>query len=157
MVRIDGKLLESVTPTPEETVLAKESCRRLAALADSLPEQTWNLKIRHANSYEESISIPASVLSLLNQILQEMSQGHSVTLLPTHTELTTQQAADILKVSRPFLVDQLEKKLIPFRRIGSHRRILLNDLMNYKRQMEQNRLKALDDLAAQAQELGMGY
>ena len=86
-----------------------------------------------------------------------MAKGNAVTLIPVRAELTTQQAADILNLSRPFLVEQLEKNVIPYRKVGTHRRILFKDLMQYKEAMDRNRLKAPDELTAQAQELGIGY
>ena len=88
-------------------------------------------------------------------MLTQMAQGNAVTLIPIHAELTTQQAADILNVSRPFLVEQLEKNAIPYRKVGTHRRILFKDLMDYKANMDRNRLKALEELSAQGQELGI--
>lgn len=76
---------------------------------------------------------------------------------PIYTSFSAQEAADMLNVSLPFLVEQLEKNVIPYRTVGNHRLILFDDLMNYKHEMDRNRLKALDELAAQAQELDMGY
>lgn len=147
---------QTVTPTPEDTRLAQESSRKLAKLV-GMRKKDVRLRIRPDDKPEETITLPLSALRLLADILTEMAKGNAVTLIPLHAELTTQQAADLLNVSRPFLIEQLEKGAIPFRKVGKHRCILFQDLMAYKQKMDQNRLKALDELSAQAQKLGMGY
>lgn len=148
---------ETVTPTPDDAILAQESSRRLARFISAKRKKPLQLRIQPEDAPEETVSIPEPAFRLLNEILTQMAKGNAVTLIPVHAELTTQQAADILNVSRPFLVEQLEKNLIPYRKVGTHRRILFKDLMDYKQTMDRNRRKALDDLAAQAQELDMGY
>jgi len=148
---------ETVTPTPDETLLAQQSSRQLAQFV-ALPSKSFRrIRIQPGDAAEETISIPESAFRLLNGILVQMAQGNAVTLIPIHAELTTQQAADVLNVSRPFLVEQLEQNAIPHRKVGTHRRILLKDLLAYKANMDANRLKALEALSAQAQQLGMGY
>lgn len=148
---------ETVTPTPDDARLAQESRRRLARLLADSPEGPLRLRVQPQNAAEETVSIPASAFRLLNDILAQMAEGNAVTLIPIHAELTTQQAADLLNVSRPFLVEQLEQQRIAYRKVGTHRRILFKDLMEYKSSMDRHRLAALDELAAQAQELGLGY
>lgn len=141
---------EPVTPTSEDVRLAKTSSRRLA------PFLNRNLNVRIAET-DEQIELPAVAVRLLVDLLSAMAEGHAVTLIPIHAELTTQQAADLLGVSRPFLIKQLEDEVIPFRRVGTHRRVLFSDLMNYKHEIDKKRTQALDELAEQAQELDMGY
>jgi excisionase family DNA binding protein len=117
----------------------------------------YRLGIRQDDRREESVAIPASAFRLFVDILTEMAQGNAVTLIPIHAELPTQHAADLLNVSRPFLVRLIDEEKMPSRKVGTHRRILFRDLMAYKRQMDGERRKALDPLTAQAQELDMGH
>lgn len=157
MATLNSDFPETITPTPDEAILAQESSRRLSRFVSNKRKKLLQLRIQPDDAPEETVSIPESAFRLLNEILTQMAKGNAVTLIPVHAELTTQQAADILNVSRPFLVEQLEKGVIPYRKVGTHRRIFFKDLMDFKEAMIRNRLKALEKLAAQAQELGMGY
>lgn len=143
-------LHEPVAPTEIETKLAQASSRQLAKFTRQ------NLPIRIEGS-DECIMLPASAVRLLTELLCAMAEGNAVTLIPVHAELTTQQAADLLGVSRPFLVKQLGDGKIPFRKIGSHRRIMFSDLMKYKQTMQANRAGVLDELATEGQRLDLGY
>ena len=101
--------------------------------------------------------LPRQALTLLRDLLTEMAQGNAVTVVPTHAELTTQEAANLLNVSRPHLVKLLENKVLPFTKTGTHRRIRYQELMTYKQQRDEESRSALDELASQAQEHDMGY
>jgi len=149
--------IEPVIPTAAAAEAAGASLRDLASVRASHGLRQASLSLDLEGGQRASVPIPASVLALLEGILVQMAQGNAVTLVPVHAELTTQQAADLLNVSRPFLIERLERGEIPFRKVGTHRRIRLVDLMAYKHAIDQQRGAALDALAAQAQELGMGY
>ena len=146
----------SVAPSENDAFLALESSRQLAKLLKK-PSDRLRMQVQSGDMPEETVTIPTKAIRLLNEILVEMAKGNAVTLIPMQAELTTQQAADLLNVSRPFLVEQLEKGAIPFRKVGTHRRVLFRDLMAYKQTMDRNRLQALDELSALDQQLGLGY
>jgi excisionase family DNA binding protein len=149
-------IAEYVAPTTEEADLARQSSRALSRFAG---REALRVRVQtKGNSREtESVTIPAPAVRLLLEILNQMAQGNAVTIIPIHAELTTQQAADVLNVSRPFVIKLIEDKALPCKMVGTHRRVLFSDLMAYKRAIDAERLKVLDELAAQAQELGMGY
>lgn len=105
----------------------------------------------------EMLRLPKAASDLLHDLLAEMAQGNAVALLPVHAELTTQEAADYLNVSRPFLIRLLNEGRISFRLVGTHRRVKFSDLDAFKKANEEAREKVMNDLAAQAQELEMGY
>jgi len=135
-------------PSPQETELATQSSRLLARHA---PDE---LRVDVGG---EKLILPKAVVSLLSKILTEMSNGNAVTIIPIHAELTTQEAADYLNVSRPHLVSLLESKAISFTRVGTHRRVKFLDLQAYKKKKETDSEAAMAELTEQAQKLGMGY
>lgn len=145
---------EVVTPSKAEIALAKKVGQQLAAHLGGKRE--LRLELKTADVTEELV-LPFSALRLLLRALSEMGEGNAVTLTPVHAELTTQQAADLLNVSRPHLVKLLDDGAIPGRKVGSHRRVLLEDLLAYKREFEAKRHAALDELTALSQDLKMGY
>ena len=106
---------------------------------------------------DQKLDVPAKVFEMLKFILSNIAEGKAFSIIPLETELSTQQAADMLNVSRPFLVKQLEAGAIPYTKVGRHRRVLLQDLLNYKKQNEATREQALLNLSKQAQELNLGY
>jgi excisionase family DNA binding protein len=101
------------------------------------------------------IRLPYSILKVLMEVVHEMARGNAVRVMPIHAELTTQQAAELLNVSRPFLVSLLEQGEIKYRKVGTHRRILLEDLLVYKDRRDRERLSALNELAKEDQRLGL--
>lgn len=148
---------DSKTPTEAESLLAKETLRRISEMHGRY-KSDLRIHIQCENDEQsgEDITLPMSAFRLLKEILEEMAQGHAVTLLPVKAELSTQQAADLLNVSRPFLIGLLEEGELPFRLVGKHRRVLVDDLMSYIRKDDDSRRRAADDLSADAQELALG-
>jgi excisionase family DNA binding protein len=153
---VTTQLNKPYIPSEAEVSLSQESSRILAAHLQR-SSLTQKLKILEENGKEQILEIPSTAYQLLIDVLSQMARGNAVTLIPIHAELTTQEAADLLNVSRPYLIKLLESNKIPFHKVGRHRRIRFEDLMNYKIQIDNDRMEALDELAAQAQELNMGY
>lgn len=140
-------------PSETEVILAKQTSRVLGArIQDTEPME---LRILDHNTPGETFKLPAPAVRLLLRILEEMARGNAVTLFPVHAELTTQEAADLLNISRPTLIQLLDDKKIEFRRIGTHRRIRFEALMAYKRKAQAERQAAIDAFVAYNQELGI--
>lgn len=101
-----------------------------------------------------TVALPATIFHLLQAAVHHLAQGQAVKLVPTDQELTTQQAADLLNISRPYLVKLLEQGEISYTKTGTHRRIRFTDLMNYKAHRDTQRAEALTHLTQLSQDLG---
>ena len=148
------KDIGDLLPSEQESAQARESSRVLSMFA----RRAESLQVEVSdNEHREVISLPGEAVRLLLDLLTEMAEGNAVKLMPMEAELTTQQAADILNVSRPYLVKLLDVGTIDHRKVGTHRRVLLRDLIAYKQEAHRERMSALDELTKQAEELDMGY
>jgi len=148
-----GKAFETTLPSEEDAALAEQSSRALAAFVTS--KHNAEIVIKKGKK-QEQVEIPAAAFRLLVDILTQMSEGNAVSLVPIHHELSTQEAADLLNVSRPYFVSLLEENKIPYRKVGTKRRILAKDVLAYKTKIDEARLKTLAELAEETQKL-IGY
>jgi excisionase family DNA binding protein len=104
-----------------------------------------------------TVELPPSALKLIGQLLGAMSEGRPIVLMPTEQELTTVEAANLLNVSRPFVIKEMDSGRLPHRKVGAHRRIALEDVLAYAQKMRTTQASALDRMAENAHELGLDY
>jgi excisionase family DNA binding protein len=142
---------ESGVPSNQDVRVARDAVQELSSASKrSLQHMTLSNEKRHT-------LLPQSVVEGVMGMLTCVAEGSPFTVVPTVKELTTQEAADILNVSRPYLVRLLEKGEIPHRKVGARRRVLHSDILAYKQRDDALREKVLEKLTRQAQELNMGY
>ena len=137
-----SKAIETIIPSKKDTSLAELSSRVLATQIKSTRNPSIQLLIE--GKAQESVTLPATALRLLVDILVQMAEGNAVSIIPIRAELTTQEAAELLNVSRPHMVSLVESGEIPYRKVGSHRRILAKDVLAYKTKIDDARLKDLN-------------
>lgn len=143
--------------TKADQKIALNSLKGFQSLSHQVKSlHTKDVKIKIQET-EEFIRIPKNALLLLASILQNMAEGKSISIIPSDSEVSTQQAANMLNVSRPHLIKLLETGQIPYKKVGSHRRILLQDVVTYEYNLTKEREKQLDFLAKQAQDINLGY
>jgi excisionase family DNA binding protein len=140
-----------VAPDPAEA----EVMTRLSAEINEIYREHGEARLLGPDG--EMIGIPASAFHALRLVVDAMSRGQTVVLAPQAEELTSQQAADLLRVSRPHLVKLLDEEEIPFHRVGTHRRIRLEDVLAYRSTRSQNRHEKLDELTRLSEDFEGGY
>ena len=146
---------EAITPTDKDSQLARASSEALAPLLSEKGSSRAHIHFSTESDHEADITLPLPAVHLLFQALQEMAKGNTVTLLPVDTELTTQQAAELMRVSRPSLIKMLEDKKLPYRTIGTHRRVRYEDIMLYLKAERARRAEVVRELMAETERLGL--
>jgi len=141
-------------PSAEDISQAKETSRTLSKYHNA---DRVNLSIKSGDNESDEFVLPGYMMEMLLDILSEVSKGNAISIIPFKAELSTQQAANILNVSRPYLVKLLEEGKIDFHKVGSHRRVYCKDVLEYKASVDSDRSNTLDELTKFSQELGMGY
>lgn len=139
----------TAVPSADDSEMAKQASRALAGKGER------ELRVRLDDGSE--LTLPKSATRLIQHLLLEMSHGNAVTLIPIYAELTTQEAADLLGVSRPYVCKLIDSGAIAHHHIGTHRRVRFTDLENYRQQFESQRAALMQELADEAQEKGLGY
>lgn len=142
-------------PDEASAAAASEALEGLVAFLRSHPTPTARVALVAEGDERAEVVVPTEVFGLLIDMLEHLSRGDAVTVAPVHAELTTQQAADLLNVSRPYLIKLLEGGRIQYRRVGNRRKVRLLDVVTYRRDDEQRRRAALDEMTREAEEMGL--
>ena len=148
---------EPVVLGPDEAEAAGTAARLLRQALDGELVGPSMVRLLMAEPAEQTVTLPAAAARLLADMLTELANGNAVTLVPVHAELTTQRAAELLNVSRPYLIGLLEAGEIPFRRVGNRRKVAAADLLHYRQVSDARTARAVDELTREAEELGFGY
>jgi excisionase family DNA binding protein len=148
-----GKAAGAVRPGDTDAEIAHRAARRIGDYLTAHPGAD-PVRIQGELAGDDALVVPRQAAVMLAQILGFLANGQGVTVTPSNAMLTTQQAADFLNVSRPYLIKLLEAGEIPFEKVGTHRRVAFGELMDYKRRDDQERRQAADELTELGQELG---
>jgi excisionase family DNA binding protein len=144
-------------PNISDQILAKKFLAELDELThDIFAKHKRSVSFQISEKHVD-VSIPISAFKLLKTILEAMAEGKALTLIPSESELSTQQAADMINVSRPYIVNLIDRGELPAKLVGKHRRILLKDLLDLDAKMKGQRKEGLKELAREAQDLNLGY
>jgi excisionase family DNA binding protein len=144
----------AIDPGDVDIEIAERAARRIQEYLDRHPDEDVVEALGEVGT-EDALVIPRATAVMFAQILALLAQGRGVQIFPKEVELSTQHAADMLNVSRPYLIGLLESGRIPFRKVGRHRRIRFDDLMDYKRKDDLSRRVAADKLAELSEDLDL--
>ena len=147
-------LPEPIVPDEADRSAAEQAGRMLARLAGR--NRVW-IEAKSDDGTQLTSLLPGAAIRLLSDALALIAQGRAVTVFPQDADLTTQESADMLNVSRPHLVKLIESGAIPFHKTGTHRRIRLESLLAYRAAVDARQREAVAALAAEGQRLGLGY
>lgn len=143
------KVLDPVAPREEE----KQKLKILDGVFHDVQKKREVPRLVGPGGFE--IELPGSVFQALCQVIYYMLRGQTVSIIPVHKEVTTQEAADYLNISRPFLIKLLEQNEIPYTKVGSHRRIRFSDVMEYRKHQYEVRKQALAEITHLAEDEGV--
>jgi excisionase family DNA binding protein len=156
VLRVSKKGAMPVIPGSHDRNLAKRASDEIASFLSQDKNKDVQFVIKKQKK-EVTFFLSPSIIELLFRTLLQIAQGNAVTLVPVHAELTTQEAANLLNVSRPYLIRLLEGKKIPFHKVGRHRRVFFRDLLVYREKSKAKNKKARIELTKQAQDYDLGY
>ena len=146
---------ETIAPNPKEAKIARESQSALAALNLENDQNEIHVHVHTQDNQDAQFTLPRAAVQLLLSGLQEMAKGNAVSLVPILAELTTQQGADLLCVSRPYFIKLLEEGRIPFRKVGAYRRVKASDVLTYIKEYQHAATQDMRELVAESQALGL--
>jgi excisionase family DNA binding protein len=145
--------ISEIRPGAVDAQIAARAARRIRDYLASNPDED-TITVNAELSVDEALVVPRPAVTLFAQVLGMLAEGQGVHIVPDRAMLTTQQAADTLNVSRPYLIGLLERGEIPFTKVGTHRRIAFGDLMEYQRKDDHERRRAAAELTALGDALG---
>jgi len=138
-----------------EPIAASEAERDTIVKVEAFLRRQRGQMARLIGPNNETIELPESAFRLLKAVIHQLAMDNAVSVVPVHKQLTTQQAADLLNISRPYLIQLLERQEIPYERVGTHRRLKFGDVMAYRQRRAEAEESAIDDLALDGLDLGL--
>lgn len=143
------------SPGNREPIAASEAERETIVKVEAFLRRQRGQVARLIGPNNETIELPESAFRLLKAVIHQLAMDNAVSVVPVHKQLTTQQAADLLNISRPYLIQLLERKEIPYERVGTHRRLKFGDVMGYRQRRAEEEESAIDALALDGLGLGL--